>query len=60
MIILPKKDPIMLGELIAQLNRPDVTASVLMTLDADLREHLERRAASTSMPVADFAAGAVH
>jgi hypothetical protein len=60
MIILPKKDPIMLGELIAQLNRPDVTDSVLMTLDADLREQIERRAAATSMPVADFAAGAVH
>lgn len=57
---LPGKGPIMLGELIAQLNKPDVTANVLMTLDVDLREQIERRAAAVSMLVADFAAGAVH
>lgn len=50
----------MLGELIAQLNRHEVTANVLMTLDAGLKEQIERRAASASMSVADFAAGAVH
>lgn len=50
----------MLGELIAQLNRPDVTANVLMTLDPDLKEQIERRAALASMSVADFASGAVH
>lgn len=50
----------MLGELIAQLNKPDVTAGVLMTLDAGLREQIERRAEAVSMSVADFAAGAVH
>lgn len=50
----------MLGELIAKLNRPDVTANVLMTLDPDLKERIEQRAAAVSMSVADFAAGAVH
>lgn len=50
----------MLGELIAQLNRHDVTANVLMNLDAGLKEQIELRAAAASMSVADFVAGAVH
>jgi len=49
----------MLGELIAQLDRPDVTAGVLTTLDPRIAAQLERRAAAASMTVADFAAGAV-
>ena len=49
----------MLGELIAQLDRPDVAAGVLTTLDPSIAEQLERRAAAASMTVADFVAGAV-
>lgn len=49
----------MLGDLIARLDRPDVCANVLMTLDPAIRQQLERRAADASMTVADFAAGAV-
>jgi hypothetical protein len=48
-----------LGELIAQLDRPDVAASVLTTLDPRIGGQLERRASAASMTVADFAAGAV-
>lgn len=60
MATLLAKDTIMLGELIAQLNRHDVTANVLMNLDAGLKEQIELRAAAASMSVADFVAGAVH
>ena len=49
----------MLGELIAQLDQPDVAAGVLTTLDPRLAGEFERRAAAASMTVADFAAGAV-
>ena len=49
----------MLGELIAQLDRPDVAAGVVTTLDPSIAEELERRAAAASMTVADFVAGAV-
>ena len=49
----------MLGELIAQLDRPDVAADVLTTLDPRIARQLERRADAASMTVADFAAGAV-
>ena len=49
----------MLGELIAQLDRPEVAAGVLTTLDPCIAEQLERRAAAASMTVADFVAGAV-
>jgi hypothetical protein len=48
-----------LGELIAQLDQPDVAAGVLTTLDPRLVGELERRAAAASITVADFAAGAV-
>ena len=49
----------MLGELIAQLDRPNVAAGVLTTLDPHIAGQLERRAAAASMTVADFAARAV-
>jgi hypothetical protein len=49
----------MLGDLIAQLDRPGVTARMLATLDPGLMERIEERAVAASMAVADFAAGAV-
>jgi hypothetical protein len=49
----------MLGDLIANLDRPDVAAGVLTTLDPILAAQIERRAAAETMGVADFAAGAV-
>ena len=39
----------MLGELIAQLDRPDVAAGVLTTLDPRIARQLERRADAASM-----------
>jgi hypothetical protein len=50
---------IVLGDLIAQLDRPGVAASVLTTLGPGIMGQIERRAAAASMAVADFAAGAV-
>ena len=49
----------MLGELIAQLDQPDVAASVLATLNSRIAEQIEQHAAAASMTVADFVAGAV-
>ncbi len=49
----------MLGELIAQLDRPDVANSVVTTLQSDVALQIERRATAASVPVADFVAGAV-
>lgn len=49
----------MLGDLIANLDRPDVAAEVLTTLDPVVAVQIERRAAAEAMAVADFAAGAV-
>jgi hypothetical protein len=49
----------MLGELIAELDRPDVANSVVTTLPADIAQQIERRAAAASMTVVDFVAGAV-
>jgi hypothetical protein len=49
----------MLGELIAQLDRPDVAAGVLTTLNSRIVEQIERRATAASMTVADFVAGTV-
>ena len=49
----------MLGELIAQLDRPDVADGVLTTLDTRVAGRIELQAAAASMPVADFVAGAV-
>ena len=49
----------MLGELIAQLDRPEVANSVVTTLHSDVARQIERRATAASVPVADFVAGAV-
>jgi hypothetical protein len=48
-----------LGELIAQLDRPDVANDVVTTLDPDVARQLEHRAAEASMTLVDFVAGAV-
>jgi uncharacterized protein (DUF1778 family) len=48
-----------LGELIAQLDRPDVTNGVMATLHTDVARQIERIAAAASMSVTDFVAGAV-
>ena len=50
---------IMLGDLIANLDRPDVTAAVLTTLDPVVATRIKQRAAAATMAVADFAARAV-
>jgi hypothetical protein len=49
----------MLGDLIANLDWPDVAAAVLTTLEPALVERIEVRAAAAGMAVADFTAGAV-
>lgn len=49
----------MLGELIAQLDRPDVANSVVATLHSDVARQIERRAMAASMTIPDFVAGAV-
>ncbi|MBN9007528.1 MAG: hypothetical protein J0H40_19195 [Rhizobiales bacterium] len=49
----------MLGTLIAQLDRPELTAQVLDTLDPDLAIAIEMRAADASMATAEFVAGAI-
>lgn len=49
----------MLGELVAQLDRPEVVEAVLATMAPPERDHLERHAARYSMRIEDFAAGAV-
>jgi hypothetical protein len=49
----------MLGDLIANLDRPGVAAAVLTTLDPTLAARIEQRAAAASMTAADFTAGAV-
>jgi hypothetical protein len=48
-----------LGDLIAQLDRPDVAAGVLTTMNSDVAGQIERRSAATSMTVEDFMSGAV-
>jgi len=48
-----------LGDLIAQLDRPDVAASVLTTMDSDVAGQIKRHSAATSMTVEDFVSGAV-
>ena len=40
---------IMLGDLIANLDRPDVTAAVLMKLDPIVATRIEQRAAAAAM-----------
>ena len=49
----------MLGDLIANLDHPDVAAAVLTTMDPIVAARIERRAAATAMTTADFTAGAV-
>ena len=49
----------MLGDIIAMLDRPGVAAAVLSTLDPLTVLQIEQRAAAESMAVADFVAGAV-
>jgi hypothetical protein len=48
-----------LGDLIAQLDRPDVAASVLATMDSDVAGQIERQSAATSMTIEEFVSGAV-
>lgn len=49
----------MLGELIAQLDRPHVAEEVLAVVDPPVHEALERAACHASMSTPDFVAGAV-
>ena len=49
----------MLGDLIANLDRPDAAGAVLATLDSDVAAQIERRAAAAAMAAPDFIAGAV-
>ena len=49
----------MLGSLIEQLDRPELAASVLRTLDPQVALAIEARAKSVSMTAPDFIAGAV-
>jgi hypothetical protein len=49
----------MLGELIAQLDRPDVADGIMTTLDFDVARQIERHATAASLSVANFVAGAV-
>jgi len=48
-----------LGDLIAQLDRPDVAAGVMATLDPAVSESIAHRAAGLSMSPAEFITGAV-
>jgi len=48
-----------LGDLIAQLDRPQVTAGVLATLNSNVAERIKRCAAAASMTLEDFVSGAV-
>lgn len=49
----------MLGDLIANLDRPGVAAAVLVAIDPVLLARIEERAATESMTTAEFVAGAV-
>jgi hypothetical protein len=49
----------MLGDLIAQLDRPEVVEAVLATMSEPTRQTLAQRAAEAGMRLEDFAAGAV-
>jgi hypothetical protein len=48
----------MLGDIIAQLDRPNVAAGLLATLDPDLAAQLAVRADAAAMSTTDFVAGA--
>ena len=49
----------MLGDLIAKLDNPDLTRQVLTTLDPEISESINRRAKSLSMSPAGYSAAAV-
>ena len=49
----------MLGDLLAQLDRPEVAKSVVTTLRADIAQEVERHATAASMTVEEFVSGAV-
>ena len=49
----------MLGDLIAELHRPDVAEYVLAALDQRVREALQQASSHASMSPPDFIAGAV-
>lgn len=49
----------MLGDLIAQLDRPDVAAGVLATLNPAVSESIEHRATDLSITPAEFVTGAI-
>ena len=49
----------MLGDLITHLDRPDVAANVLTTLDPIVALQIAKRAAAETMTSADFVSGAV-
>lgn len=49
----------MLGDLIANLDDPDLIVSLLSALDADLIARVEARSAAVSMTTAQFTSGAV-
>ena len=48
-----------LGELIAQLDRPDITNSLIATLPFEIARRIELRATASSLTVTEFVAGAV-
>lgn len=50
---------LMLGELIANLDRPDAATAVLSSLEPGLVEKIKVRAVAASMTPGDFASGAV-
>ena len=49
----------MLGDLIANLDWPDVASTVLASLEPDVIARIEQRAAAAAMIAPDFIAGAV-
>ena len=49
----------MLGELIANLDRPGIAVAVLRTLDPIVASRIDKRAAAVAMTPVDFVAGAV-
>jgi hypothetical protein len=56
--VLQEEGYSVLGELIAQLDRPDVANAVMKMLHSEVARQIEDRATAASMPVADFVAGA--
>ncbi|MBV8496193.1 MAG: hypothetical protein JO361_05365 [Gammaproteobacteria bacterium] len=49
----------MLGDLVVNLDRPDVTDAVLATMEPIVAIRLKERSAAAAMAAADFAAAAV-